>query len=99
MTRIVVSPKASSDFLNILERLADLAGSVIADRYASNLDLIYERLLRFPEIGSRRPRLGSLARIVVLDPYIVVYDYLRNDDIVHVVRIVDGRRNITRRLI
>ena len=99
MTRIAVSPKADADIEGILERLTDLAGSTVADRYAAQLEAIYERLAMFPAIGPRRPRLGRHARIVVLAPYVVVNDYLRGQDAVRIVRILDGRRNITRRFV
>jgi plasmid stabilization system protein ParE len=99
MTRIIVSPKANADFLDILDYLTNLAGYVVANKYASDLAEIYDRLSMFPEIGSSRPSLGSQARIMVISPYVVVYDYLRENDTVRIVRIVDGRRNVTRRLV
>lgn len=99
MTQVIVSPEADADFLAILDRLTNLAGRSAANRYALDLRSIYRRLSMFPEIGSPRPRLGSRTRIVVLLPYVVVYDYLSPEDMVRIVRIVDGRRNITRRLV
>jgi plasmid stabilization system protein ParE len=99
MTRLVVSPTATADFSDILDRLAELAGQSVAERYVRDLRSIYQRLRTFPEIGSPRPRLGASVRIVVLQPYLVIYDYTQRDDVVNVVRIIDGRRNITRRLI
>ncbi len=37
--------------------------------------------------------------MVVLSPYLVIYDHLSEADTVNVVRILDGRRNITRQLV
>jgi toxin ParE1/3/4 len=51
----------------------------------------------FPASGARRKSLGPDTRIAVLSPYIVVYDYA--DGMVHIVRVLDGRRNVTRRLV
>jgi len=99
MTRIIVSPKANADFLDILDRLTTLAGYAAADRYASDLAEFYDRLSMFPEIGSSRPSLGALARIMVIAPYIVIYDCRRDDDTIGIVRIVDGRRIVTLRLV
>jgi plasmid stabilization system protein ParE len=99
MTLLVVSPQANADFSNILERLRELAGQSVAERYARDLRAVYQRLTIFPEIGSPRRKLGGATRIVVLRPYLVVYDYFRRDDFVNVVRIVDGRRNVNRRLV
>lgn len=99
MTQVIVSPEADTDFLAILDRLIDVAGHSVAGRYASDLRSIYQRLSTFPEIGSPRPALGARIRIVVLLPYVVIYEYLSREDAVRVVRIVDGRRSITRRLV
>jgi len=99
MTRIVVSPKADMDFDQILDRLVENAGRDVANRYAADLDVIYENLSMFPAIGSPRPNLGRRTRIAVLSPYLVIYDHLSDEDTVNIVRILDGRRNITRRLI
>ena len=52
---------------------------------------------RYPRSGARRSKLGRNLRIAVVEPYIVIYDV--RDDTVRIVRIVDGRRNITRRLV
>jgi plasmid stabilization system protein ParE len=38
-----------------------------------------------------------MARCGVVEPYVVIYDY--RADVVTVLRVLDGRRNITRRLI
>jgi toxin ParE1/3/4 len=97
MTPVVVSPKADADVDNMLEHLADLAGSAVVQRYARELEAIYERLAMFPASGARRKSLGPDTRIAVLSPYIVVYDYA--DGMVHIVRVLDGRRNVTRRLV
>lgn len=99
MTQVAVSPEADADFLAIVNRLTELAGHSAASRYASDLRSIYQRLSALPEIGSPRPKLGSRIRIVVLFPYVVVYEYLSRDDMVRIVRIIDGRRNITRRMV
>jgi len=36
---------------------------------------------------------------MVIAPYIVIHDYRRDDDTIGIVRIVDGRRNVTLRLV
>ncbi|MCX7365271.1 MAG: type II toxin-antitoxin system RelE/ParE family toxin [Alphaproteobacteria bacterium] len=99
MTPVIVSPNAEVDFFDILDRLTELAGAAVAERYAADLHSIYERLSTFPEIGAPRPAVGSRTRIVALSPYLVIYEYLRSDGFVHIIRILDGRRNVTRRLV
>ena len=97
MTPIVVSPKADADVNDMLQRLSDLAGPAVARRYAEELEAIYGRLAIFPESGARRKSLGAETRIAVLSPYVVVYDNVNAT--VRFIRVVDGRRNITRRLV
>jgi plasmid stabilization system protein ParE len=51
----------------------------------------------FPASGARRKSLGAETRIAVLSPYVVVYDHVNAT--VRIIRVIDGRRNITRRLV
>ena len=97
MTPVVVSRRADADVDAMLEHLADLAGPAVARRYNQELDAVFERLAMFPESGARRRSLGPYARIAVVAPYVVVYDY--QDNTVVIVRVLDGRRDITRRLV
>ncbi len=71
----------------------------VTDRYANDLQAIFDRLSMFPAIGAHRRELGRHARIVVLSPYIVIYDYVANEDYATIVRVIDGRRNLTRNLV
>jgi toxin ParE1/3/4 len=99
MTRVVVSPRADVDVDSILDRLSALAGIVVAEHYARDLQAIYERLEMFPAIGAPRPNLGRNIRIVMLEPFVVFYRYIPGEEAVTVIRVLDGRRNITRRLL
>ena len=56
-------------------------------------------LATFPESGSPRPALGRLIRIGLVSPYNVIYEYVEADDAVTIMRIVHGRRRITRRML
>jgi toxin ParE1/3/4 len=77
--------------------LADTAGPDVAARYRREIDGLYDRLVMFPRSGGPRPSFGRHARIGVVSPYVVIYDY--RPDTVTILRILDGRRNITRRLV
>jgi toxin ParE1/3/4 len=62
--------------------------------------LIYERLEMFPAIGAPRPGLGAGIRIAMLSPYIVIYRLESNTaETLTIARVLDGRRNITRRMV
>ena len=77
--------------------LADNAGPQVAARYRRNIDALYDRLVMFPQSGAPRPSLGRYTRLGVVEPYVIIYDY--QPDVITILRILDGRRHITRRLI
>ena len=78
--------------------MARLAITVRAALDTAALLRLYDRLALFPRSGMRRESLGRNIRIGVVEPYIVIYQY-RQPDTVLIVRVLDGRRNITRRLV
>ena len=65
----------------------------------SDFDALYRRLERFPESGAPRPALGRLVRIAIVSPYNIIHEYIEADDAVTIMRIVHGRRRITRRML
>jgi len=83
-------------FCTTLEREA---GPRVAEAYGHKIGLCLERIVEFPGIGTRRPALGADTRIGIVRPYILIYDYTAADDTLTLLRIVHGKRNITRRLI
>ena len=99
MTRVIVSRQADADVDDMLERPYERAGIAVVERYAGDLQAIYDRLATFPDSGAPRPILGPNMRIAVLSPYLVLYDHAPNDETVTIVRVLDGRRNITRQLV
>ena len=50
-------------------------------------------------IGAPRPSLGERVRIAIVHPYIVLYEYLHGSDLVQLLRVVHGRRKITKDLL
>jgi toxin ParE1/3/4 len=99
MARVVVTGPADADSAVILADLARRAGFGAAAKYSARFESIYGQLAHFPGIGSPRPALGRDIRIFPVLPYVVIYRHMERDDIVMIVRIVHGRRNITRRLL
>jgi plasmid stabilization system protein ParE len=55
--------------------------------------------LSMPETGSPRPSLGVNARIAVIFPYVLIYDYDRDSNTLTLLRILHGRRNISQDLL
>lgn len=97
MARVVVTEPADADVAEIIEYLTREAGRPIASKYAQAFDAAYDRLADFPGIGPRRPALGLRTRIWVVRPYVMIYEHA--DDVVTVLRILHGKRDISRNLL
>jgi len=97
MATVRLTASADADIATIISDLATKAGIPIAERYADEFDALFDRLRDHPGIGPRRPKLGSDTRIGIVAPYIAIYEF--RDDVVTILRVVHGSRNITARLI
>ena len=98
MARLRISIQAERDAAAIVALLHEQAGARIAVRYRLEFETLFERLIMFPRSGVRRPSLGRHTRIGVVSPYVVLYEFGANDEVT-ILRIVDGRRKITRNLV
>jgi toxin ParE1/3/4 len=98
MTRLLVTPEAEADINDILDYLHKEAGARVAVSYGHKFATLIERLVESPGIGPPRPALGPDARIGIVPPYLLIYDFTAPDDTLTLLRVVHGRRNITRRL-
>jgi plasmid stabilization system protein ParE len=97
MARVVVTAAAKHDVRRILSDLNERAGDRIAAKYAAELKAGYRRLGTSPQIGPPRPVLGPTTRIVIVLPYLVIYEY--EADVVTVLRVLHGKRSINRDLL
>jgi toxin ParE1/3/4 len=97
MARVVITEPADADVREIIAYLIKEAGRPVALRYAQAFDAAYDRLADFPGIGPRRPALGVDTGIWVVRPYVIIYEHY--DDTVTVLRILHGKRDITRHLV
>jgi toxin ParE1/3/4 len=97
MARIVITASADADLAEIIAYLREHAADTVAQKYATEFDAIYDRLVDFPGSGPRRTALGPDTRIVIVPPYVMIYDYA--DDTVTILRVVHGKRDITARLL
>jgi len=99
MTRLVVAADAATDTSEILAYLEREAGPRVPEDYGRCFRTTVERVVDFPGSSAPRPALGSNARIAIVSPYILIYDYAREDDTIMLLRVLHGRRNITRDLL
>jgi len=63
--------------------------------YGRRFRVVIERLVDLPSTGAPRPALGRDARVAVVWPYVLIYDYTQADDTFTLLPILHGRRNIT----
>lgn len=97
MARLVVAGPARLDVREILANLSRVAGQAVARRYGARFKAMYRYIGQYPAAGAPRPALGQYTRIRVVPPYIVIYDYA--DDEATILRIIDGRRDVTPELL
>jgi toxin ParE1/3/4 len=99
MARLAFSPRAYLDIEGVLTDLTAKAGRLTALKYDGLFERLYARLARHPGSGAGRPILGEHVRIGVVAPFIVIYRYSMEIDTETVLRVVDGRRRISGRLL
>ncbi len=97
MAQFSVTAIAERDVRDILTGLAKRAGYSIASRYTEEFKAAYRAIAQSPGTGPPRPALGPNTRIKTVYPYVIIYNH--EADTVTVLRVLDGRRNITRALI
>lgn len=99
MARVTVTAPADADTANILTELAREAGFNTAAKFNFRFEKLYDRLADHPDSGPLRPKLGRHIRIALVLPYVVIYRHVEGNDTVSILRIVHGRRRVTRRLL
>ena len=98
MARIVVTSFADADAAAIQKNLAKSAGIGVATKYTAAFERLYDRRAAHPASGAPRPSSGRDIRIAIVLPYVVIYRYDADADVVTVLRILHGCRNITAKL-
>jgi toxin ParE1/3/4 len=58
---------------------------------------MYRYIAQYPAAGAPRPALGQQIRIRVVQPFVVIYAYDGRE--VTILRVIDGRREITQHLL
>ena len=94
------SPQALEDLMDIYVTIG-LDNADAAERVYAAIEARAGMLADFPRLGPRRPEIASTARMLVEGSYLVLYE-LHPDtedgpvDRVEMVRVVDGRRELSR---
>jgi toxin ParE1/3/4 len=93
-------PQAREDLLLIYEFIG-LDNPAAAKRLVTTIENKVEVLIQHPRMGPRRPEIRPATRILLEGPYLILYQTHPDTDAgqvteVEIVRIVDGRRDLTR---
>lgn len=96
MARLVVADPAKLDVREILTKLSWVAGYAVSRRYGARFKAMYRYIARYPAAGAPRPALDPHVRIRVAQPFVFIYD---DGNEATILRVVDGRRQITPRLL
>lgn len=90
--------QAKADLLDIYE-LIGLEQPAAAERYFDRIEHLTGNLRDFPRLGVARPDIAPEVRMLVEQPYLILHRITPDQpeepvDLVEIVRIVDGRRNL-----
>ncbi|SRR6266404_4187398 len=91
MKRLLVSPSARSDLVNVREYIAS-ENKRAAARIIREIKASFKTLLEFPEMGRRRDELRQGLRSFPIKKYVVFY--FVTEDRVKIVRVLHGSRDI-----
>jgi toxin ParE1/3/4 len=96
--RVKISLAADADFREVADYLRGKAGALTLAKYETAFARVIDLIDAQPEIGAPRPHLGKHVRLHVVDPYNVYSEYDATTGVVTILRVLHGRRKITRRM-
>jgi toxin ParE1/3/4 len=88
MRRILVSPLAERDLIDIWQHSQAQWGETQADRYVDELEQGFRRLARNPELGARREHIRHGYRVLFIKSHAVYY---KVTTAIHIVRVLHVR--------
>ena len=87
-------PAARTDLLDIWLARAEY-DEAAADRLLDMLDEALKLIAEYPEIGPERADLARGVRLFLRSPYLIAYQVDSAANAIDVIRVVDGRRNLS----
>jgi len=87
------SESSGQDLDDIFARVAEDNGLGVAVAQLERLEKSLDRLAAFPQRGRARRDLGENTFTLPVRPWVIIYDLVEGD--VEVLRIVDGRRDLS----
>lgn len=95
MTRLVVTHDAEADMASILAYLEHQANAIVAEEIGREIRRGLLRLVQFPDSGAPRPELGTYVRVLVVYPYLLLYEHIPQQLDVVLLRVLHGKASIT----
>ena len=92
--KVVYSPNAQENLHQILEYLVDVHSFIIAEKFSEYLISVTEMLEKQPYSGRMHPVLSAVREFPVKPYYLVFYSVLEQEEIVHILNIIDTRRQL-----
>jgi toxin ParE1/3/4 len=90
---VIRSEASGQDLDDIFARVAEDNGLGVAVAQLERLEKALNRLAVFPQLGRARRDLGENTFTLPVRPWVIIYDLVEGD--VEVLRIVDGRRDLS----
>ena len=87
------SESSGQDLDDIFARVAEDNGLGVAVAQLERLEKSLDRLAAFPQLDRARRDLGENTFTLPVRPWVIIYDLVEGD--VEVLRIVDGRRDLS----
>jgi toxin ParE1/3/4 len=97
MARLLFAPAAARDLEKVSDDIKAAAGERVALSFVRRMRQSLERLVEFPRMGRLRPSFGAGVRSWALSPYVAFYRQVGSD--VEIIRILHGKRRLTRSLL
>jgi toxin ParE1/3/4 len=91
MPKVIRSPEAAEDLLEIWQYIAD-DNEAAADKFLNEISTTSKMLARNPKAGRERPELAPRMRSFPVGRYVLFYRPI--DDGVEIVRVLHGSRDI-----
>ena len=94
--RILRTPEARQDLLDIWAYIARQSAPSIADTFLARIVGAMEVIAYAPHIGRERSEFPGSPRSVAIRPYVIFYDPLPEEDGIRVWRVLHGARDLER---
>ena len=96
--RLLWTPQARADLIDIYLTIG-IEQPAAAERYLAKMEQKAKLLVGQPRLGVRKPEIHPAARMLIESPYVLLYETEPDTDegpidVVEIVRVVDGRRDL-----